>query len=141
MANVSKKVFLTTSVFVPFVNRSHQQHNQSTAFFRYFAQENYSLFVNSFTISETANQLQKEVSSSISKEFIRIIFNTNIDIIYETESDIKATVKFYSTYQSHEINFAQALIATLADRRNIGQIATLEIYQPLLGQTAFALPF
>lgn len=140
MPIISKKVFITPSIFVAFVNRSDDHYHQSTAFFRYFAQEKYSLYTSNVAVVETANRLQKEVSTSIAKEFLKTIFISNVEIIWSTESDEKAALKLYVGNQNFESTFSQALTAVMANRRFISQICTFESHQPMFGQTVFDLP-
>ena len=137
---ISKKVFLAPSGFYSFIDRAHPKHEQSSAFFRYFAQEEYRLFTDSFTINEVYNEIYDHISPSIAKDFLRTIFLGNINIIYPEEGDIKAALKTLINYQSSELTFSQALMAVLANRRGISQVFTFDYLHPLFGQNVFYLP-
>ena len=137
---ISKKVYVAPSAFYAFVDRAHQKHEQTSAFFRYVAEQGYTLFTDTSSLTETYNRLYKEISPSLAKDFLRTIFLGNINIIYPEESDIKAALKTLINYQSTELNFSQSLRAVLANRRGINQIFTLEYLHPLFGQTVFYLP-
>lgn len=137
---ISKKVFIAPSGFYSFIDRAHPKHEQAAAFFRFFAQEEYKLFTDNFTLNETYNQIYNNISPSIAKDFLRTISLGNINIIYSDESDIKAALKTLISYQSSELTFSQALLAVLANRRGISQIFTLDYLHPLFGQNVFYLP-
>lgn len=136
----SKKVYITGSAFYAFVNRAHQKHEQSSAYFRYFALEKYSLFTDIYTLLETYNQIYKEISPSLAKDFLRIASISDINIIYPEERDIKAALKTLINYQSTDLTFSQSLRAVLANKRGISQIHTYDYLHPLFGQNVFYLP-
>lgn len=137
---ISKKVYIARSGFYSFVNRTHPKYEQAAAYFRFFGLENYALFTDIFTLTEVYNQIYREISPSLSKDFLRTVFLGDLNIIYPDESDIKAALKTLINYQSTELTFNQALRAVLANRRGVGQIFTFDYLHPLFGQTMFYLP-
>ena len=137
---ISKKVYLSASGFYAFINRAHAKYEQASAYFRYFAQEQYALFTDIYTILEVYNQIYKEISPSLAKDFLRTVTISDINIIYPEERDIKAALKTLINFQSTELNFSQAVRAVLANRRGISQIHTFDYLHPLFGQTVFYLP-
>lgn len=136
----TKKVYVSPSGFFALINRAHPKYNQASAYFRFFAQENYTLFTDTLTLSETYEQIYKEISPSLAKDFLRTAFLGEINIIYPEESDIKAALKTLVSYQSTDLTFNQALRAVLANRRGVSQIFTFDYLHPLFGQTMFYLP-
>lgn len=137
---VSKKVYLAQSTFYSFIDRVHPKHYYAQAFFRYFAQEEYALFTDTETIIQAYDRIYKDISPSLGRDFLKTIFLSNINIIYPDESDIKAALKTLVNYQSTELTFADALMAVLANRRGVTQIATFDYLHPLFGLSAFFLP-
>lgn len=137
---ISKKVYLSTSGFYAFINRAHPKYEQASAYFRYFAQEKYSLFTDIYTLLEAYNQIYKEISPSLAKDFLRIITISDINIIYPEERDIKSALKTLINFQSTDLTFSQALRAVLANRRGINQTHTFDYLHPLFGQSVFYLP-
>jgi predicted nucleic acid-binding protein len=140
MPLISKKVYVAPSAFYSFVDRAHPENDQASAFFRFCAERGYALFTDTNTLVEVYNQIYKEISPSLSKDFLRTIFLGNINIIYPEEADIKATLKTLVNYQSAELTFSQALLAVLANRRGVGQIFTFDYLHPLFGLSVFYLP-
>ena len=137
---ISKKVYIAPTGFLALIDRAHPKYEQASAYFRYFAQDNYALYTDISSIIETYNLIYKDISPSLSKDFLRTIFLGNINIIYPEERDIKASFKSLTNYQSAELTFNQALRAVLANRRGISNIFTFEYLHPLFGQTVFYLP-
>lgn len=136
----SKKVYVSRSGFYAFINRAHPKYEQASAYFRYFAQENYLLFTDIFTLNDVYNQIYAEISPSLSKDFLRTIFLSDVNIIYPEDRDIKSALKTLINFQSSDLNFSQSLRAVLANRREISQVFTFDYLHPLFGQSAFYLP-
>lgn len=123
-----------------FINRADPKHAQAVAFFRYFAQENYRLYTDILNIHETGKLIQNKISPSLSRDFLKTVLISNINIIYPQETDFKAALKTLFNYQSVDLTFEQALMSHLANKNNIPQIATLEYLHPLFGLNTFYLP-
>lgn len=137
---LSKKVYISKSGFYAFINRADLKYEQASAYFRYFAEEHYTLYTDSITLIDVYNQIYKDISPSLAKDFMRTVFLGNINILFPDESDTKAALKTLVNYQSTELTFGQALRAVLANRRGVGQIFTFDYLHPLFGQTVFYLP-
>ncbi len=140
MITTSKKAFVTTSVFFAFIDRSHPNHSQAAAFLRFFAQEKFHLYTSNLCVIETYNQIRKNMSYSIAKEFFKAIFLGNIEIIRPDESEEKAALRLLFTEQNFDLSFDQALINVLADRRSISTVCSFKYTRFFFGITAFALP-
>src|SRR5258708_12237644 len=93
MATTGKKVFISPNAFLAFINRADPKHPQAVAFFRYFAQENYRLYVDFLNIYETGRQIHFQISPSLARNFLRTIFIPNINFIYPLNSHIKTPLK------------------------------------------------
>lgn len=136
----NKKVFVDANVFFAFINRAHLKYGQVTAFFRYFAQEKYQLYTDVFSIIKTETEIREKISLSLSKDFIKTIVLSDINILYPTEHEVKTAIKILARSESNELDFSKALMAVLANRRNIHQICTFEYLPLLFGLTIFYLP-
>ena len=137
---VSKKVFVAPSGFYAFIDRAHPKYEQASAYWRYFAENNYSVFTDSQTLIDCYNHIYKEISPSLAKDFLRTVFLGNLNVIYPEERDVKSALKTLVNYQSTELTISQALRAVLANRRGVSQIYTFDYLHPLFGQTVFYLP-
>lgn len=137
----SKNIFITSAVFFAFVDRNHPKHQQSSAYFRYFAKEKYHLTTASFSISKTYYQLRKHMSYPIAKDFLRALFLGNIEITYPDESMTKAALKLIFQNTGYDLTIDQALTNIIAYRAQIHQICSFEYSSFYFGISLFSLPF
>ena len=104
MATQSKKVFLSPNCLYAFIDRAHEKHAQASAYFRYFSQEEYMLYMDAVSLNETYDIIYNKMSPSLAKDFLRIISLSDINIISPEESEIKATFKTISNYNSIDLH-------------------------------------
>ena len=128
-------------VLFAFVDRNHPRHTQASAYLRYFAQQQFQVFVTNSSVVRTYNDIRKHMSYSIAKDFLRAMFTGNIHILYSDESAYRATLKLLLSDIRYENNFEQALINVLADRNQIPQICSFEYSRFYFGINLFTLPF
>jgi len=140
MAQVSKKVFIESDIFYAFVNRAHTRHPQSTAFFRYFAQEKFQIFTSYPVIEESYKEIYEKISPSLAKDYARGISLSAVNMLYPSDSDHKAALKALINYQNTELTLRESQSAVLANRNFISQICTFKYIHPLFGITTFNLP-
>lgn len=137
---LSKKVYIAPDGFAAFIDRVHKKHVQATAFFRYFAQEQYQLYANPVTIQETYMTIYNTISPSLARDYLRALDLSNINLIYPENADIKAAIKIIETSNSVELTFAKALMAVMCNKKSIPQIMTYEFLHALYGLQLFYLP-
>lgn len=140
MSVLSKKIFLDNSIFSAFVDRAHSKHEQSAAYFRYFGQEEYKLFTDIANLQTTYETIYKDISPSLSRDFMRTMYLSDVNIVYPEESDAKAALKALVNYKSTELTFTQAQMAVLCIKRDISQICSFDYVHNLFGLTLFYLP-
>lgn len=140
MATVSKKVFLAPSSLYAFIDRAHEKHAQASAYFRYFSQEEYMLYMDTVNLNETYDIIYKKMSPSLAKDFLRIVSLSDINVVSPEESEIKSTFKTISSYNSIDLTFSEAVMAVVASKRGISTICTFEYLHPLYGLSMFFLP-
>jgi predicted nucleic acid-binding protein len=140
MAAISKKVFIESDVFYSFVNRADARYPQASAFFRYFAQEKFQVFTSYPVTEEVYKEIYEKISPSLAKDFMKGISLSAVNILYPTESDLKAALKSLVNYQNTELTFRESQTAVLANRNYINQICTFKYLHPLFGIGSFNLP-
>ena len=136
----SKKVYLDSSAFIAFIDRVHIKYDHATAYFRYFAIEEYQLFSDPVTITEAYNRIYNTISPSLAKDFLRVMALSNVNMIYPDEADCKAALKALVNFKTTDITYPKALMAVLANRRGVPQICAFEYVPPLFGLDLFYLP-
>lgn len=140
MPTLSKKVYLTPSALYAFIDRAHDNHQQSSAYFRFFSEQEYMLYIDSINLNETYDIIFKKMSPGLAKDFLRIISLSDINIISPEDSEIKAAFKTISNYNSLDLTFSKAIMAVVASKRNISTICTFDYLHPLFGLNTFFLP-
>lgn len=140
MASTSKKVYLAPDILVAFIDRAHPKHNQASAFFRYFALESYQLYTDTISLYSAYTEMNLNVSPSVAKDFMRTITISNITILYPDESDTKMALKVFVNDKSGDLTFQKAVMAVMADRKNVSQICTFEYIHQMFGLTIFYIP-
>lgn len=140
MSTTSKRVYISPSVFYAFIDRAHIKHEQASAYFRYFAQNNYALFASIVDITEVYSDLCKRMSPSVGKDFLRSLFLSDINILYPEESEVKLALKTQLNYGNEQLKYPEALRATVAQKRGIQSVATFEFLHSLFGIENFFLP-
>ena len=137
---ISKKVFIAPDAFIAFIDRGHPKHLHASAFFRYFAQNQYQLYTTIVSLDEAYLELYHSISPSVAKDFVRAIELSSINIIYTEESDLKRTMRAVTTSQSVELTFSKALMAIICNKKSIPQICTFSYSPALFGLQTFYLP-
>ncbi|HSX08581.1 MAG TPA: hypothetical protein VLF93_00325 [Candidatus Saccharimonadales bacterium] len=137
---VSKKVYIAADGFAAFIDRAHKKHVQATAFFRYFAQEQYQLYASDITINEAYMTIYNTISPSLARDFLRAMALSNINIISPENADIKSAIRIIETGNSVELTFSKALMAVICNKKSIPQIMTHEFLHALYGLQLFYLP-
>ena len=140
MANTSKKVFIEASVLYAFINRADPKYPQAAAYFRYFSQEKYQIFTSYPVVDEVYKKIYEKISPSLAKDFIRGMSLSSMNILYPTESDLKASLKTLINFQNTDLTFRDSQTAVLANRNSISQICTFAYIHSLFGISTFNLP-
>jgi predicted nucleic acid-binding protein len=136
----SKKVYIASDLLISFIDRTNPRQGQAGAYFRYFAQEGYSLYTDIITLYDVHEQMSRTMSPSVAKDFMRTIYISSLSIIHPENSDMKAALKIHLNDRSNELTFRQALMMILADRKKIPQIATFEYIHSMFGLSIFFIP-
>lgn len=136
----SKKVYIAPDGFVAFIDRAHPKHVSMSAFFRYFAQEEFQVHTSFVTMNEAYTELYKTISPSVAKDFLRAMYMSSVNIIYPEPTDVKSAIKVVATSNVTELTFSRALVSVLCNRRSIPQICTFGYLPSLFGLQSFYLP-
>lgn len=137
---VSKKVYIASDEFIAFMDRAHPKHVQASAYFRYFAQENYQLYSTILSINETYTSVYNTISPSLARDFLRVLALSSVNIIYPEPADMKTAIRTLESSNSVDLTFTKAIMATVCNRKSIPQIATFEYLHALFGLQLFYLP-
>lgn len=140
MPSISKKVYLAPSSLYAFIDRAHDKHQQASAYFRFFSEEEYQLYMDAVNLNQTYEIIFQKMSPSLAKDFLRITSLSDINILTPEDPEIKATFKTVANYNALDLTFSEALMAVIASKRNITTICTFDYLHPLYGLSTFYLP-
>lgn len=137
---ISKKVYIASDGLVAFIDRVHKKHVQASAFFRYFAQEQYQLYTNVVSVNEAYMTMYNTISPSLARDFLRALSLSSINVLNPEPADIKTAIKIIETSNSVEMTFSKALMAVMCNKKSIPQIMTYGFLHALYGLQLFYLP-
>jgi predicted nucleic acid-binding protein len=137
---ISKKVYIASDGFNAFIDRGHDKHVTSGAFFRYFAMENFQLYTTFLTVHKTYEYLDSNIGTSLAKDYLRAIYMSSINLLYPEPSDVKSAIKLVAQSSTTDLSFSKALMMVICNKRNIPQICTFDFLHSFFGLKAFYLP-
>ena len=136
----TKKVILSPDAIYAYIDRGSNKHQEAVAFFRYFSEQQYRVFIDSLSLNEVYSDIYKKMSQDLAKDFLRIISLSDMNVIYPDEGETKAAIKALINYRTLDLTFSQAVLSVVANRRSISQVVTVSYMPPLFGLQTFYLP-
>lgn len=133
MALQTKKIFIDSSVFVAFVNRSNQNHSKAVKSMEHLARERYFLYTSIQNIQDTYAILAKEVGVSMALEFLQATLESNMEIIFPQKTDLITAHKVLRVNRGRQVILKETLNATLMQKRGVPQILTFTYWHNLFG--------
>jgi predicted nucleic acid-binding protein len=133
MAITSRKIFIDSTVFFSFIDRSDNNHSKTVKTMERLAATGYNLYTSIQSINDTYAALAREVGLSIALEFLGAMISSNIEILYPQKSEYLAAIKILSSNRDKQISFKEAINATLMERKDISQILTYTYWHNLYG--------
>lgn len=129
----SRKIFLDSSMFTSFIDRTHLNHQKTGAILEFLARQDYQVFTSSITIYQSFNLLERDLGSHISHEFLKAILDSSIKILYISESDLLFAHRVLKSSMRPELSFAEILIARLMEKHGIPSILTYGYWHNVSG--------
>lgn len=135
----SRKVFIDSSVFLAFVDRSDINHQKAAKALENLAQFKMILYTSLQNITETYTVLNKEIGLSVALEFLESIVTSKIEILYPAQNDLTAVMKLIKSNRDRQISLREAINAVLMHKRDISQIYTFTYWYNLYGTSLINL--
>lgn len=133
MPTTSRKIFIDSSILIPFVDRGDPNHRKAVQVIENLARLNYQLYTSFQNISDSFTILAREISNSVALDFIQACLQSNMEILYPQKADLAATYRILKSNRGKQILFREALNAVLMQRKGIMQIITLTFWHNLFG--------
>lgn len=133
MAIKSNKIFIDSSVFFSFIDRADDNHSKSVKAFESLAHGNYHLFTSSTTVVDTYSALAHEVGFSVALEFLEVILQSEIEILFPQRSDFVSAFKVLKGSRERQLSLKEVVNAALMQKREITFILTSTYWHNLFG--------
>ncbi len=133
MALQTKKIFIDSSVFVAFVDRSNKNHPKAVKSMEHLARERYFLYTSIQNIQDTYAILAKEIGVSMALEFLQATLESNMEIIFPQKTDLITAHKVLKANRDRQMILKETLNATLMQKRRVQQILTFTYWHNLFG--------
>lgn len=139
MAQPSHKLFIGSEIFYAFIDRADAKHNQITTFFEYLGSNSFHVYTSNLVVLETFNRLEKNISPTISAEFLTTILESSIEILYPTEFDFIVVQRFLKMNHTTPVAISEIITAHLMEKNGIAHIATFGSWNNLMGTSVSPL--
>ena len=133
MATSTRKIFIDSSTFISFIDRSDDNHPQSVKAFESLAKQRFQIFTSAQNISEVYTVVSREIGTSVALDFLQSILQSDIEILFPQKADFITINRMLKTNKERQIPFRETLNATLMQKRGINQVLTLSYWHNLYG--------
>lgn len=133
MAVQSRKIFVDSSILVPFVDRGDVNHQRAVKSMENLARLHYQLYTSYQNIAETYAALTREVGISVALDFLQAALQSDMETLFPTKADLITAHRVLRSNRDRQITLREAINATLMQRRGITQILTLTYWHNLFG--------
>ena len=129
----SKKIFLDISFFIAFIDRADLNHIKCVSIFEFLASHEFRVFTSYLVILQTFNRAEKELGSTVAKEFLQAILESNIQILYPGKQELISAFRIIRANPTHQNSLTELLNAILMEKNGITAILTYDFWHNLLG--------
>lgn len=133
MVSQSKKIFIDSSILIPFVNRGDSNHQKAVKIIEDLARLNCQLYTSIQNISETYAVLTKEVGISVALDFLQASLQSDMEIVFPSKADLITVHRMIRSNRERQVTFREILNATMMQKRGITQILTFTYWHNLFG--------
>lgn len=133
MAALSHKVFLDTSTFISLIDRTHLHHQKTVALFELLARQGYTLYTSSLVVFQAFSQMERELGSAISLDFLQAILDSSIKVIYASESELLFAYRFFKNSTQRQLSLVELVNARIMEKNGITNILTYDYWHNIAG--------
>lgn len=133
MALQSRRVFVDSSIWIPFVDRGDTNHQKSVKSIENLARLAFQLYTSYQNIAETYATLAREVGISVALDFLQAALQSDMEILFPQKADLITAHRVLRSNRDRQITLREAINATLMQKRGITQILTLTFWHNLFG--------
>lgn len=135
MPQISQQIFIDASAIIAFIDRADPNHGRCVKVFEFLAQHQFQLFTSNLNIIQTFGRLDKDLGFAISRDFLNVILESNIQILSPTEADLESAARFLKLNPQRQVSLMEIVNAHLMDKNHIPTIFTFDYWHNLMGTT------
>lgn len=128
----SRKIFLDSSIFLSFIDRTHLNHQKTVAILELLASQNYQLYTSDLAVFQSFNLIERDLGFRVSQEFLKAILDSTIKILYAAEQDLLFAFRFFKT-ATRKASLTEVITARLMEKHGIVSILTFDYWHNIAG--------
>ncbi len=133
MIKSSPKIFIDSSLFLAFIDRTDLNHQKAATVFDFLARQRYRVYTSSLVFWFTFQRLEKELGTTISYDFLQAILESSIEIVFPQKTDLIFIYRFLRNNQTKQISLSDIANARIMEKLSISTILTFDNWSNLLG--------
>lgn len=133
MVTSSKKIFIEASVFLSFIDRASSNHAKAGQLLEFLGKNKYQVFTSGMVVAQTFNALEQDLGKTLARDFLQAMLESNIQIVYTSESDLLAGFKYLKANPGRQISLSSIINANLIQRHGINSVLTFDFWPNVMG--------
>ncbi len=121
------------------INRADLNHRKSVLVFETIPNLGYQAFTSLSVVLATYFRLDREISSKIANDFLQMILESNIDILFPSRTELMTVMRYCKANTSKSASISEITISVLMEKRSVRQIFTFDFWHNTLGTTVSSL--
>lgn len=132
-----RKIFIDASVIYAFIDRADPNHLQISKVIEQLSLQGVSLFTAFHSVQDAYAAINRQMGTTVGSEFLQVMTESSIEILYPQKNDFNAAVKLIKLNRNRPFSFKEAISAILMQKKGVGRILTLNVWQNLLGTESY----
>jgi predicted nucleic acid-binding protein len=134
---VSRKVFIDSSVLYSFIDRADANHAQTVKTIEQLSLQEIALFTSLQAIQDTFNAVNRQLGSTLGYDFLEVITQSNIEILFPQKSDLITAHRIMKTNRMKQMSLKDVITAVLMQKKGIVRILTYTYWPNILGSESY----
>lgn len=133
MSTSSKKIFIESSYFLAFIDKANLNHVKASQILEFLGRNKYQVFTSGIVVLQTFNAIERDLGSTIARDFFQAMIKTNIKILYTSDSDLLAAFRYLKVNPGRQISLSYLINANLMQKHGINSILTFDYWPNVMG--------
>lgn len=133
MSTNSKKIFIESSLFLAFIDRANLNHAKAGEMFEFLGRHKYQLFTSNIVVLQTFNAIERDLGTTIAKDFLQAMIETNIQTLYSSEADLLAAFRYLRANTGRQNSLSSIINANLMQKHGVNSILTFDFWPNIMG--------